>query len=166
MSTRASTRRARVCLAALTLMLASGCTWLRSAPPVEPEPRDAVRTGYGTVDEESVTGSVTSLTAETLPRVRGPHAGDLLWGRIPGLDVARRPDGSFSLRIRGMSSFYGSSEPLVVVDGVALNSSLDLRSINPKDIQRVDVLKDGSSTAIYGSRGGNGVIVITTIRPR
>lgn len=166
MSTRRSTPAVRVWLAALTLALASGCTWLRSAPPVEPEPQDAVRTGYGAVDQGEVLGSVSSLSGDNLENARESHVGDLLWGRIPGLDVARRADGSFSLRIRGVSSFLGNGEPLVVVDGVPLHSTRELWALSPKGIDRVDVLKDGSSTAIYGTRGANGVIVITTTRPR
>lgn len=166
MNTRSSTPPVRVWLAALMVVFASGCAWLRSAEPVEQESKDAVRNGYGVAEPGKVTGSVASLTEESIRRVPASQVGELLWGRVPGLDVARRTDGSFSLRIRGIGTFMGNSEPLVVVDGVALHSSRDVRAINPKDIERIDVLKDGSSTAIYGSRGGNGVIVITTIRPR
>lgn len=86
-----------------------------------------------------------------------------LWRR--NVHRHRRTDGSLSLRIRGVGSFQGNVEPLVVVDGVPLLASRDLWSINPLYIARVDVLKDGSSTAIYGSRGGNGVVVVTTKRP-
>ena len=93
---------------------------------------------------------------------------DLLAGRISGVMVDRSGYGTLSLRIRGIGSFR-NSEPLFVVDGVALPTSAPLRSllagINPNEVMRIDVLKDASSAAIYGSRGGNGVLLITLRHP-
>jgi TonB-dependent SusC/RagA subfamily outer membrane receptor len=89
---------------------------------------------------------------------------ELIEGRAPGIQVLHRADGSFSLRIRGTSSPATSNEPLIVIDG---SVSVDrgghaLTGINPHDVVRIDVLKDAASTAFYGMRGSNGVILITT----
>jgi TonB-dependent SusC/RagA subfamily outer membrane receptor len=94
---------------------------------------------------------------------------DLLIGRIAGVLVDRGGDGSPSIRIRGVGSFR-NSEPLVVVDGFPLPTTLPLGSVlagmNPNDVMRIDVLKDASSAAIYGSRASNGVLLITTRHAR
>ena len=89
---------------------------------------------------------------------------ELIEGRAPGVQVLRRSDGTFSLRIRGVSSPASSNEPLIVIDGASATgpSSRALGSLNPQDVQRIEVLKDAASTAFYGMRGANGVIVITT----
>lgn len=85
----------------------------------------------------------------------------------PGVRVTQHPDGSITVRIRGTNSFYGSEEPLYVIDGVPLpqGSGGRLAGINPEDIESIKVLKDAPDTAMYGVRGANGVIVITTKRP-
>ena len=93
------------------------------------------------------------------------HIEELIEGRAPGVQVLRRSDGSFALRIRGVSSPSGNNEPLIVIDGTSSqdgNSARSLSALNPQDVQRIDVLKDAASTAFYGMRGANGVIVITT----
>ncbi|MDB4881703.1 MAG: hypothetical protein JWL95_469 [Gemmatimonadetes bacterium] len=90
---------------------------------------------------------------------------ELIEGRAPGVQVLRRTDGTFALRIRGTSSPSGNNEPLIVIDGSPSSytrSGQALAGINPHDVVRIDVLKDAASTAFYGMRGGNGVIVITT----
>jgi TonB-dependent SusC/RagA subfamily outer membrane receptor len=90
---------------------------------------------------------------------------ELIEGRAPGVQVLRRSDGSFSLRIRGTSSPASSNEPLIIIDGTAsadTRSGHALAGVNPRDVLRIDVLKDAASTAFYGMRGGNGVILITT----
>jgi len=101
------------------------------------------------------------------PQVNGIE--DLLTGRIAGVVVDRGLDGSPSIRIRGVGAFR-NSEPLVVVDGFPLPTTMPLRTvlsgINPNDVMRIDVLKDASSAAIYGSRAGNGVLLITTRHAR
>ena len=90
---------------------------------------------------------------------------ELIEGRAPGVRVIRHQDGSFRLQIRGVSSPGGRNDPLIVVDGTpsfGARSGGALASLNPADIVRIDVLKDAASTAFYGMRGANGVIVITT----
>ena len=93
------------------------------------------------------------------------HVEELIEGRAPGVQVIRRSDGTFSLRIRGTSSPAGRNEPLIVIDGTAVfegRVGQALAALTPQDVLRIDVLKDAASTALYGMRGGNGVIVITT----
>jgi TonB-dependent SusC/RagA subfamily outer membrane receptor len=86
--------------------------------------------------------------------------------RFPGVEVARRPGGGVAIRIRGPSSFYSNTEPLLVVDGVAMNEGdASMSWLNPHDIASITVLKNPAETAIYGVRGANGVIVVTTKRP-
>ena len=90
---------------------------------------------------------------------------ELIEGRAPGVQVLHRGDGSFSLRIRGTSSPSSSNEPLILIDGAPAadqHSGRALSGINPRDVLRIEVLKDAASTAFYGMRGGNGVILITT----
>jgi TonB-dependent SusC/RagA subfamily outer membrane receptor len=152
-------------LPGIMVLATAGCVGIGNGVPAAPKPDGRVMTGYGWVEQAGVTSAISSVTEDELRDVRVSQVGELLWGRIPGLDVARRADGSFSLRIRGPSSLPDGDEPLVILDGLPLVASRDLRSLNPKDIARIDVLKDASSTAIYGSRGANGVIVITTLRP-
>jgi TonB-dependent SusC/RagA subfamily outer membrane receptor len=91
----------------------------------------------------------------------------LLRGRTAGVDAWVNPDGSLSVRIRGASSFYGSTKPLFVVDGVPFETGPDgnLRGINPNDIESIEVLKGPPETTMYGVRGANGVVLIRTKRP-
>ena len=127
--------------------------------------------GYGTQKKSDLTGSVGSVSAEKLEERAVPSLNQAIAGRIPGVQVnvnSGRPGGKTNVRIRGFSSINSSNNPLYVVDGVQLpvvnqaqrSSAIDY--INPNDIESVEVLKDASSTAIYGSRGANGVILITT----
>ena len=92
---------------------------------------------------------------------------EALSGRFPGVDVTRAADGSIAVRIRGGSSLMGSNEPLYVIDGVEITPGPNgaLSGINPYDIESIEVLKDATSTAMYGSRGSNGVIIIKMKRP-
>ncbi|MDB4881306.1 MAG: TonB-dependent receptor [Gemmatimonadetes bacterium] len=92
---------------------------------------------------------------------------EMLNGRIAGLEVLRRSDGTYSLRVRGARSFTGDAEPLVIVDGMMYGTTAAgdvLSTLSPQEVKRVDVLKDAGATAIYGSRGTNGVVIITTHR--
>jgi TonB-dependent SusC/RagA subfamily outer membrane receptor len=91
----------------------------------------------------------------------------LLRGRTAGVDARLNPDGSLTVRIRGAESFYGSTAPLYVVDGVPYESGRDgaLRGINPNDIESIEVLKGPPETTMYGVRGANGVVLIKTKRP-
>ena len=106
------------------------------------------------------------VTAEDIERVAVRPIEQVLMDRFPGVMVARTPDGGISVRIRGVSSFFGSNEPLYVIDGVPMQSGSDriLTGINPHDIASIEVVKDPVGTAIYGVRVANGVIVIKTKR--
>jgi TonB-dependent starch-binding outer membrane protein SusC len=150
-----------VCLAA-TVAACGPRSSPRSGPEVDP-----VQVGYGARWHGDVTGSVASLTADDLDGQRVGTVEELLRDRVSGLLVSRRPDGSLSVRVRGNRSLLGSNEPLVVIDGMPVNAqsvSLALTGVPPQIVARIDVLKDAGSTAAYGSRGANGVILVTTRR--
>lgn len=132
---------------------------------------EVVVIGYGTAKRSDLTGSVGSVGAESLNERPSPSLNQALAGRISGVQVntnSGRPGGRTTVRIRGFSSINSSNNPLYVVDGVQLpmgnqdQASNAIDYINPNDIVSVEVLKDASSTAIYGSRGANGVILVTT----
>ncbi len=117
--------------------------------------------GYGTVRKSDLTGSVSSIKAEELARVPNASVSQILQGKAPGLQVtpsSGEPGAGAVIRIRGVGTLNDAS-PLFVVDGMLLD---DISFLNPNDISSVEVLKDASATAIYGSRGANGVIIITT----
>ena len=127
--------------------------------------------GYGTARKSDLTGSVGSVKADQIMERPAPSLNQALAGRMPGVQVntnSGRPGGRTTVRIRGFSSINSSNNPLYVVDGVQLpvgnqnqfTNAIDF--INPNDIVSVEVLKDASSTAIYGARGANGVILVTT----
>jgi len=128
--------------------------------------------GYGTQSKRDVTGAVKSVKSESFNRgiINAPE--QLLQGKVAGVNVTSasgEPGGAINITIRGTGSLRASSTPLFVVDGVALDNSgtgggNPLNFLNPQDIESMDVLKDASATAIYGSRGSNGVILITTKR--
>lgn len=144
---------------------ASACGSTGSTRPAAVSP-ERVEVGYGKQDRETMTGAVSSVTAKEVGPAQVSRIEDLL-RRVAGVEVLERGGGNFTLRIRGNRTFGGFSEPLVVVDGVPVRAGSamhELRGMNPNDIDRIDVLKDAGSTAIYGSRGGNGVILITTKR--
>ena len=124
---------------------------------------DVVVVGYGTVRKRDITGSVASISAEEVAETPIARADQILQGRVSGVQVTQtnsEPGGNVSIRIRGTNSINTGNEPLFVVDGFP--GAGDLNSINPSDIESVEVLKDASATAIYGSRGANGVVLITT----
>jgi TonB-dependent SusC/RagA subfamily outer membrane receptor len=106
------------------------------------------------------------VTSEDIERTPGLPIEQQLMAKVPGIIVSRMPSGDISIRIRGGTSAFGNNEPLYVVDGIALAPSGDgsLAGVNPYDIQSIEVLKDATSMSMYGSRGGNGVIVIKTKR--
>ncbi|CDF79775.1 TonB-dependent receptor [Formosa agariphila KMM 3901] len=123
---------------------------------------EVIVVGYGTVKKSDVVGSVSQVTAKSFEDQPVTRTEDALQGRASGVKVTRnsgQPGGEIKVRIRGVNSITGNNSPLVVVDGVIGG---DLSSINPNDIASMDVLKDASATAIYGSRGSNGVILVTT----
>ncbi|MDR1723726.1 MAG: TonB-dependent receptor [Tannerella sp.] len=124
---------------------------------------EVVVIGYGTVKKKDLTGAVTSLNAETIMKTPVLTAAQALQGRVPGVLVtnsAWTPGAAPSVLIRGTRSIQASNDPLYVIDGVPISQAPDM--IPPGDIESIDVLKDASATAIYGSRGANGVIIITT----
>lgn len=110
----------------------------------------------------------STLTSEDIDRVApGQPIEQMLADRFPGVDVRRTSGGGVSIHIRGPASFYANTEPLYVLDGIPIQPGPDggLAGINPHDIASITVLKNPTDTAIYGIRGANGVIVITTKRP-
>lgn len=111
--------------------------------------------------------SKPTVTAEDIERSGGDPIEKLLQAKAPGVLVERTPDGGISVRIRGASSFYSGSEPLYVIDDVPIQPGAGgaLRGLNPHDIESITVLKNPEDTGIYGVRGANGVIVITTKKP-
>jgi TonB-dependent starch-binding outer membrane protein SusC len=122
--------------------------------------------GYGTQRKSDLTGSVAAINAEELRNIPAAGVDRALQGRVAGVTINANggaPGSATSIRIRGMGSIYASNEPLFVVDGIPLapNSRLE-NMVNVNDIERIDVLKDASAAAIYGSRGANGVILVTT----
>ena len=124
---------------------------------------EVVVVGYGTQRKEAVTGSVASIKGDAVRDVPSPNITQALQGRLAGVDINQtdsRPGAAMQIRIRGVRSLTGSNNPLIVLDGIPFAGSIS--DINSDDIKSVDVLKDASSTAVYGSRGANGVILITT----
>ena len=125
--------------------------------------------GYGSVRKSDMTGSVSSIKLKTLQNIPSNTIDGLLQGRSAGLKVinsSQDPGAGAVIQIRGGSSLRGSNAPLLVVDGFPLGDAGNLKQINPADIASVEVLKDASASAIYGSRGANGVIIITTNRAK
>ena len=142
---------------------------------------EVVVVGYGTMKKSDLTGSVASLKSEDLMKTNPTSINQGLQGRIAGVQVNQNdgaPGAGVSIQIRGANSFTTSTEPLYVVDGIpfvtsgmpetgedgVLQTSNPLSAINPADIESIEILKDASATAIYGSRGANGVVLITTKR--
>ena len=128
---------------------------------------EIVVVGYGQMKKSDMTGSVASVSPEKLTVSPSNSIESLMQGRIAGMQVissSQDPGATTTVRIRGNSSINGSNAPLVVVDGFPFGDAGDLKQINPQDIVSMEVLKDASASAIYGSRGANGVILITTSR--
>jgi TonB-linked SusC/RagA family outer membrane protein len=123
--------------------------------------------GYGSVRKSDITGSVGTVKVKTLQSIPSNSIDGLLQGRAAGLQVinsSQDPGADAVVKIRGGSSLRGSNSPLLVVDGFPLGDAGNLKQINPADIASVEILKDASASAIYGSRGANGVILITTYK--
>lgn len=141
---------------------------------------EVVAVGYGTVLKRDLTGAVSSLKSDDLAKGNSNSFAEALQGKIAGVRVSTQsgePGGAVNVEIRGANSIYGGSSPLYIIDGVAIDvnegevatstvggstTANPLASISPEDIESLEVLKDASSTAIYGARGANGVIIITT----
>ncbi|MCR4583175.1 MAG: TonB-dependent receptor [Prevotella sp.] len=126
---------------------------------------EVVVIGYGTQRREAVTGSVANIGGEKLNQVAATNAAQALQGRIAGVLMTQtnsQPGAEMQIRIRGQRSLSATNDPLIVLDGIPFMGALS--DINPADIKSMDILKDASATAIYGSRGANGVIIITTVK--
>jgi TonB-linked SusC/RagA family outer membrane protein len=124
---------------------------------------EVVVVGYGTQRKEAVTGSVASMRGDLIREIPAPNITQALQGRVAGVNLSQtdsKPGATLQIRIRGTRSLTASNDPLVVLDGIPFAGSIS--DISPDDIKSVDILKDASATAIYGSRGANGVIMITT----
>lgn len=123
--------------------------------------KDVVVVGYGTQKKADVTGSVSSVGSKTILERPSADAIGALQGQVPGLNITQNSGktGDYRINIRGFNSINASNNPLFVIDGVI---GADYSAINPNDIDKIDVLKDASASAIYGARGSGGVIIITT----
>lgn len=132
---------------------------------------DVVVIGYGSVKKDDATGSVTAIKPDKISKGITTSPQDMITGKIAGVNVVSTggtPGAGATIRIRGGSSLNASNDPLIVIDGLAMDNdgikgmSNPLSLVNPNDIETFTVLKDASATAIYGSRASNGVIIITT----
>lgn len=124
---------------------------------------EVVIIGYGKQRKEAVTGSVASVKGDVVREVPSANVSQALQGRVAGVDIAQtssKPGAPMQIRIRGTRSLTADNNPLIVLDGIPFVGSI--ADISPNDIQSMDILKDASATAIYGSRGANGVILITS----
>lgn len=127
------------------------------------ELNEVVVIGYGTVQRRDLTGSVSSVNAKQLKDIPVNSTAEALAGRLAGVQITQSegsPDASAQIRVRGGGSITQDNSPLYVVDGIQVENALS--NLAPQDIESIDVLKDASATAIYGARGANGVVIITT----
>lgn len=124
---------------------------------------ELVVVGYGTQERRQITGSVSSVQEEDFVSGNVKNVSEMIQGKVPGLQVSTasggNPNSDATIRLRGVNSFGQNQEPLIVVDGII---GADLNNVDPNDIESVDVLKDASASAIYGTRGSAGVILVTT----
>ncbi|MFK7934163.1 MAG: SusC/RagA family TonB-linked outer membrane protein [Saprospiraceae bacterium] len=126
---------------------------------------EVVVVGYGIQKKSDLTGSVSTVSAEDIASIPTSRVDQALQGRAAGVQVTQTsgsPGAGTVIRVRGGNSITGSNEPLWVIDGIVVGTNFDLNNINSSDIQSIEVLKDASSIAIYGSRGANGVVLVTT----
>jgi TonB-linked SusC/RagA family outer membrane protein len=124
---------------------------------------EVVVVGYGVQKKSDITGAMANLSGEQLRDVPVANVTQALQGRAAGVEInptSSRPGAGAQIRIRGSRSLTGSNDPLIVVDGIPFSGTIN--DINPNDIATMDILKDASAAAIYGSRGSNGVVLITT----
>ena len=127
-------------------------------------PYEVIGIGYGSLRKRELTTSVTTIHSEEFNKGNIENPLQLIQGKMAGLYISKPggdPNGEYQIRIRGLNTIYGIAGPLIVIDGI-IDGSLD--NVDPNDIESVSVLKDGSSAAIYGTRGSNGVILVTTRR--
>lgn len=168
-TSRRYTRGYMTALLGMALLSAPGC---KHAETQDRSPgtdgMEMVNVGYGERPADEVAGAVSALSPEEWGDAHVVQLEELLRSRMAGIQVLPTPSGGFAIRIRGTSSIYGSNEPLYVMDGMPMHVDPDrgIDWLNLADIVRIDVLKDASATAIYGMRGANGVVLITTRRGR
>lgn len=145
--------------AAVLCLAGAGCGAMSQASA------DRIPIAFGTAAQDQNTGSVGSLTPNDREEPNYSNVEEMLMGRVAGVQVTRTPTG-LSVRIRGAGNLRGPAEPLYVVDGIptTIGRGGTGLSISANDIARIEVLKDASAAALYGSRGVNGVVVITTKR--
>jgi TonB-dependent SusC/RagA subfamily outer membrane receptor len=152
----------------VAVLAIAGCQTYQPASTVNPDrAHDSVAIGYGSQARRDVTGSVESVSGDVARRNSPTTMADMIDGRFAGVEVRHLTSGGMSVRIRGQRTFKGDGEPLYVVDGIPQHVSSNgvLNDIDPRYVQSIEVLKDAGSTAVYGARGANGVILITTTRP-
>ena len=158
-----------------TLLLLTGATALAQVPPQQPindslfndsiffndEVQEVVLIGYGSRKVGAITGSVSSIKAADIVRTPAQSAIQAIQGKAAGVNIVTNdePGSTPSIRIRGLGTVLGGRDPLYVIDGIETSS---LNGLNPNDIATIDILKDASSLAIYGQKGSNGVVIITT----
>ena len=148
--------RAPVLILAAAVSMAGCRSGSSGEPPADPGP--------SMPPPAAAAGPAGTVTERDVQDVRMVRAEEMLRGRVAGVEVLDLPGGGISVRIRGVTSVSLSTEPLYVVDGMPVRAEAGggLNWLNPRDIQRIEVLKDPSSTAFWGARGANGVVVITT----
>jgi len=156
-------------LALVAALWLTGCAGSRPVAETEAsaaEAKEQVNVGYGTIAREEVTASVSELDPDEVKERPVTRVEELLRGRVAGVYVTEAPGGGLIVRIRGQNTLLGNPEPLYVVDGMPITPipGGTISFLNPHDIESITVLKDAAATAIYGSRGANGVILITTKR--
>lgn len=126
---------------------------------------EVVVMGYGTTRKENLTGSVSSVSGDALKRIPASRIDQILQGRAAGVEVTQTsgaPGAASTIRIRGGNSIEGNNDPLFVIDGLIVGTNFNLNSLNTNDIKSIEVLKDATAIGIYGTRGANGVVLITT----
>lgn len=145
-------------LSAIVVTILTGCATTGVGEGENPSDEGGVDIGYGSADKDHLVGSVNVVKAEEDRTGRQRTLAEMLQ-RVPGLQVQVLSGGNVSVRVRGTNSFQGGKEPLWVMDGVVIPGP---SGVNPYDVESITVLKDAGSTAIYGSRGANGVILVKT----
>jgi len=152
-------------LLATALCVLPACASKPEGPKLPTPSPTAIDVGYGSREGRDVTTAASGASGEKMMAASPRTVADMLVGRFPGVEVRQLPSGGTSIRIRGSRSIKGSSEPLLVLDGNPQhNGSQSLQDLDPHDIKSIEVLKDAAAAAVYGSRGANGVILISTFR--
>ncbi|MBB4034160.1 TonB-linked SusC/RagA family outer membrane protein [Dysgonomonas hofstadii] len=129
---------------------------------------EVVVVAYGTQRKSSITGAISTVNVDRMKDLTTPTVSNMLQGKVAGVSVvpqSGQPGSEATIRIRGIGSIRGNKDPLWVIDGMVSNNDV-ISALNPNDIEAISILKDGSATALYGSRGANGVILVTTKRGR